>query len=161
MKKILDGIDKTLRTVLSVMIAVFTAVILISIFFRYVLNNSLVWSEQVCRYIYVWMVMLAMPVVYRAKANVAFDMLYKKCSPQLKRGIEFVTDILIGFFAGFLALQGWNYTILKGGTIITGINLPQGWMYISQPIGGVIMIFFIIEHIWFLAKARDGIIERG
>jgi TRAP-type C4-dicarboxylate transport system permease small subunit len=105
------------------------------------------------------MVMLAMPIVYRAKANVAFDMIYNKCSPRAKRLIQLITDLLIAFFAGFLALQGWNYTILKGSTIITGINIPQGWLYISQPIGGVILILFILEHILFLVKAGDGKIE--
>ena len=82
-----------------------------------------------------------------------------ECSPQVKRLIQIATDLLVAFFAGFLALQGWNYTIQKGATIITGINIPQGWMYISQPIGGVIMILFIIEHLLYLIKSRDGIIE--
>ena len=140
-------IDRTVRGVVSAMITVFTVVILVSIFFRYALNNSLVWSEQVCRYLYVWMVMLAMPVVYRAKGNVAFDLLYNRFSPRTKRLFHVITDLLIACFSGFLALQGLKYTILKGSTIITGINLPQGYMYVSQPIGGVIMILFVIEHI--------------
>lgn len=155
----LDWTDRTLRVILSVVIAVFTVVILVSIFFRYVLNNSLVWSEQVCRYLYVWMVMLAMPVVYRAKANVAFDLLYNKCSPRAKRVLELTTDVLVAFFAGFLALQGWRFTLLKGATIITGINIPQGWLYVSQPIGGVITILFACEHILHLVKTREGLVE--
>ena len=155
----MDWVDKVLRVVVSIVIAVFTIVILVSIFFRYVLNNSLVWAEQVCRYLYVWMVMLAMPIVYRAKANVAFDLLYNRLTPQLKRLFHLLSDLLIGCFAGFLALQGLRYTILKGATIITGINIPQGWMYVSQPIGGLVTILFVVEHIVFLSKAKDGLVE--
>ena len=154
-------IDKTVRVVVSAMIAVFTVVILVSIFFRYVLNDSLVWSEQVCRYLYVWMVMLGMPVVYREKGNVAFDLLYNKFSPRVKRLFHVTTDLLIACFSGFLALQGLKYTILKGSTIITGINLPQGYLYVSQSIGGVIMILFVIEHIISQTKVSDEKVEEG
>jgi TRAP-type transport system small permease protein len=154
-------IDKTVRVIVSAMILVFTVVILVSIFFRYVLNNSLVWSEQVCRYLYVWMVMLGMPVVYRAKGNVAFDLLYNRFSPRIKRLFHVITDLLIACFSGFLALQGFKYTILKGSTIITGINLPQGYLYISQTIGGVIMILFVIEHIISEMKVSDDKVEEG
>jgi TRAP-type C4-dicarboxylate transport system permease small subunit len=154
-------IDKTVRVVVSSMITVFTVVILVSIFFRYVLNNSLVWSEQVCRYLYVWMVMLGMPVVYRAKGNVAFDLLYNRFSPRIKRLFHVITDLLIACFSGFLALQGLKYTILKGSTIITGINLPQGYLYVSQPIGGVILILFVIEHIISTMKISDDKVEEG
>jgi len=155
----LSWIDRVLRAVLIVVIAVFTVVILVSIFFRYVLNNSLVWSEQVCRYLYVWMVMLAMPVVYRAKANVAFALIYNKCSPRTRRLLELMTDAVIGFFAGFLALQGWKFTVQKGATIITGVNIPQGWLYVSQPIGGVITILFVLEHAVSLLKSGDGLVQ--
>jgi TRAP-type C4-dicarboxylate transport system permease small subunit len=72
-----------------------------------------------------------------------------------------ITDLLIACFSGFLALQGLKYTILKGSTIITGINLPQGYMYVSQPIGGVIMILFVIEHIISQTKISDDKIEEG
>ena len=154
-------IDITVRVVVSAMITVFTVVILVSIFFRYVLNNSLVWSEQVCRYLYVWMVMLGMPVVYRAKGNVAFDLLYNKFSPRVKRLFHVITDLLIACFSGFLALQGLKYTILKGSTIITGIDIPQGYLYVSQPIGGVIMILFVIEHIISEMKVSDHRVEEG
>jgi len=154
-------IDKTVRVVVSAMISIFTVVILVSIFFRYVLNDSLVWSEQVCRYLYVWMVMLGMPVVYRAKGNVAFDLFYNRFSPRVKRLFHVITDLLIACFSGFLALQGLKYTILKGSTIITGINIPQGYLYVSQPIGGVIMIFFVIEHIISQTKVSDDMVGEG
>lgn len=154
-------IDTTVRVIVSTMILVFTVVILVSIFFRYVLNDSLVWSEQVCRYLYVWMVMLGMPIVYRAKGNVAFDLFYNKFSTRIKQLFHVITDLLIACFSGFLALQGLKYTILKGSTIITGINLPQGYLYVSQTIGGVIMILFVIEHIIFEVKAGDGKVEEG
>lgn len=154
-------IDRTVRVIVSTMILVFTVVILVSIFFRYVLNDSLVWSEQVCRYLYVWMVMLGMPIVYRAKGNVAFDLFYNKFSTRIKHLFHVITDLLIACFSGFLALQGLKYTILKGSTIITGINLPQGYLYVSQTIGGVIMILFVIEHIIFEVKAGDDKVEEG
>lgn len=161
MHNIMHRIDTTVRVVVSTMIAVFTVVILVSIFFRYVLNNSLVWSEQVCRYLYVWMVMLGMPVVYRVKGNVAFDLLYNRFSKRTKRLFHVITDLLIACFAGFLALQGLKYTLLKGATIITGINIPQGYLYVSQPIGGVIMILFVIEHIISEINGRDDNVEEG
>ena len=154
-------IDSTVRVIVSTMIAVFTVVILVSIFFRYVLNDSLVWSEQVCRYLYVWMVMLGMPVVYRVKGNVAFDLIYNRFSPQTKRLFHVITDLLIACFAGFLALQGLKYTLLKGSTIITGINIPQGYLYVSQPIGGVIMILFVIEHIISEMQVSNHKVEEG
>ena len=47
------------------LIALMMIVILIQVFFRYVLNNSLVWPEETARFLMVWMTFIAAPIAYR------------------------------------------------------------------------------------------------
>jgi len=56
-------------------VAVMTASILVQVFCRYVLNDSLPWSEELARYLMVWMTFLTLPVVSRTKQHAALDII--------------------------------------------------------------------------------------
>jgi len=62
-----------------------TIVVAVQVFFRYVLNQSLFWSEELARFLLVWLTFLGASSAYYRKVNPGVDFLYAKLPPLLKK----------------------------------------------------------------------------
>jgi len=145
--KIMDIICEIYRIICMALMAAFVVIVLISIFYRYVLNNSIMWSEQVCRYLFVWMIMFGAPVVFRKRLDVSFDLIVKKLPEKLQTAIVILMDAGVAFLGVFMGYQGQTYCLMHGEKILAGIEIPQWMMYISQPVCGYTLALFCLEAI--------------
>ena len=62
-----------------------TVIVAVQVFFRYVLNQSLFWSEELARYLLVWLSFLGASVAYRRKAHPGIDILQAKMPVKLQQ----------------------------------------------------------------------------
>ncbi len=136
---------RVLRLVCTVLIAAFVVIVLTAVFFRYVVNDSLTWGEQVARYLFIWMIMLGMPILYHEKANVSFDMLLAKLSARKQRVVGVVLDGLVVAFAIFMSVQAIAYIGKVGGNVLEGLGIPQWMVIVAQPIGGLLLALVALE----------------
>jgi TRAP-type C4-dicarboxylate transport system permease small subunit len=73
--------------VISVLaLAIMVCLILGQVFFRYVINDALNWSEEAARFGMIWMTGLMAPLAYRLGGFVAIDML-RRALPRLLAGL--------------------------------------------------------------------------
>jgi TRAP-type C4-dicarboxylate transport system permease small subunit len=63
------------------------------VFFRYVLNQSLFWSEELARFLLVWLTFLGATVAYRRKAHPGIDVLYSRMPPELQKTAVILTHL--------------------------------------------------------------------
>ncbi len=145
--KVLDGIQAVCKWIMIVSMFAFTAVIIVSVFFRYVLENSLTWSEQVSRFLFVWVIMLGIPIIYREKIATDLDLVTEHFPPIIRQVVAILMDILIGVFAVYYGNAGLRYTIKAGKNIFQGLNIPSGYIYASEVACGAILLLFVFERI--------------
>src|SRR3546814_1623691 len=72
---VLSAVDRVSMAVVTVCMAVLTTVLLLQVFFRYVLNDSIDWGWDVPRVCFIWMVLLSIPLGIRNNAHVGIDLL--------------------------------------------------------------------------------------
>ncbi len=60
-------------------------VVAVQVFFRYVLNQSLFWSEELARFLLVWLTFFGASVAYYRQANPGIDFLYSRMSPSIRK----------------------------------------------------------------------------
>jgi TRAP-type C4-dicarboxylate transport system permease small subunit len=150
--KFLDFIQFVFKWAMIIAMFTFTAVIIVSVFYRYVLENSLTWSEQVARFLFVWVIMMGVPVIYRDKTATYLDLLVDLFPPVPKQITAIIMDILIAIFGGFYGYCGLRYTIKAGATIFQGLNIPAGYIYASEIVCGVVVVLVAIESIYYSSK---------
>lgn len=150
--KALDWIQTVFKWAMIVSMFTFTVVIIVSVFYRYVLENSLTWSEQVARFLFVWVIMMGVPVIYRDKTATYLDLLVDLFPPVPKQITAIVMDVLIAVFGGFYGYCGLRYTIKAGATIFQGLNIPAGYIYASEVVCGVAVVLVAIESIYYRSK---------
>lgn len=153
MKKIFDGLEKTLRVICYVLFAAFHIMVFIQVFTRYVLGNSLAWTEQAARYLFLWMIMLFVPVVTRGMDNLSFDVILGKLPAKVKDITLMVSDSLIGLFAGYWCYWSYMLCTLSRGRMFQGLHIPKNWVYAAQPVGAFLLCIFSAEIVINRIKA--------
>ncbi|MDH3566449.1 MAG: TRAP transporter small permease, partial [Desulfobacteraceae bacterium] len=68
-------------------------IVAVQVFFRYVLNHSLFWSEELARFLLVWLTFLGASVAYYRKANPGIDILYSRMSPSIRKASALLIHI--------------------------------------------------------------------
>ena len=145
-------IDRWIDTFLAFLIIGMTRVVSISVFYRYVLNHPLSWSEEITRLMIVWLSFVGAYMAMRENKHIGFDLLISKFSPRARTFVALIGNLLILVFLLVVFWEGIAFSreFLNVGMPYT--NLPAGWLYYSVfPVSGALMIlqtFLSIRDLW-------------
>lgn len=145
--KILDAIQAIFKWVIIFAMAAFTIIIIVSVFYRYVLTDPITWAEQAARFLFVWVIMLGIPVYYRMRLATNFDLVVEKIPPVPRKIIAIIMDVMVGLFAVYYGYSGLSYTITAGRSIFQGLGLPSGCIYISEVVCSAYLLLCVIETV--------------
>ena len=145
--KILDIIQQIYKWIIIFAMAVFSVVIIASVFWRYFLRNPFTWAEQLSRFLFVWTIMLGIPVYYRVGLATYLDLLVEKFPTTLKQIVSIAMDILVGFFAVYYGYSGLLYVTQSGSSIFQGLGIPSGCVYASELACSAYLILCVIESV--------------
>ncbi len=151
----LDRIIERFQTYLSV--ALFASVISIvfaSVIFRYVLNNSLVWGEEVLRFLAIWLIIVGSSLTVREDRHVAIDVLQSVVSNKRAKMIFYIITRITAALFLIILLPGSIELIQKSSNSIANtVPITYFWVYLSFPVGAVLMILSFISIIPRQVKA--------
>lgn len=154
--KALDMLERIIRVICGVLVAGFSALTLIQVIMRYVFSAPIWWSEQACRYMFIWMLMLYVPLIVRHGQNLGFDLLVNRLNEKAQSVMLLICEILIGAFGGFFCVYSIQLCQRFSGRFMDGLHVPASFMYGSEAVcGGLILLFsleVVINHICKLAK---------
>ena len=101
-----DLVEQAGRYLGLTLIGVMTLVILYQVFMRYVLNDPPTWSEEISRFMMVWMTFLVAPIAYRRGMNVAIETLSRYLTGRIQAALQLVLNALIVYFMIEYAAEG-------------------------------------------------------
>ena len=88
--KLSTGINRTVEYLLFGMGLGMTLLVAAQVLLRYVFNHSIFWSEELSRFLLVWLTFLGASVVYYRGAHACVDFLYTRFGPQSRRAMNIV-----------------------------------------------------------------------
>ena len=145
MDKIENALYKVLSYICGILIFAMTVLIFSQVVCRYVMNNSLTWSEELGRYIFVWITFIGLPVALKAKAHVALDLLLKKVHGKTYLILLTINAIFTSILSIVIFYSGLKLVLLGVGQISSAIQLPMQYVYIVIPFSGLLLLFFTIR----------------
>lgn len=132
---VLGAIDRVVSWVIIVAMAVLTFVVVLQVFFRYVLNNSLVWGWDVPRLCFIWVVLLSIPLGIRYNAHVGIDLVFNLFPDRTQRFVRIVNALFMlllasvaGYWGAILAFDTWDQAM-------PGLQLSVGLFYVALFVG--------------------------
>src|SRR5689334_9915251 len=130
-------------------------IVFLQFFTRYVLNDSLSWTEEIARYGLMWLAFIGGAVVTRKKAHIAVELLSNLMKPSPLRSalLALVDFITLGFMA---LLAYFSVTIIERmhAQTMTVVELPMSIVYGGVGLGCFLMLVRQIQVVW--RNARNG-----
>lgn len=136
-------IDRSIETVAVLTLLGCCLLAVTQVVFRYVLNNSLPWPEEVARLGFVWVVFLGMAMGVHRDAHLRIDQIDKLTS---RLGLGFPVAVRVIFIAaGCAALVHHGYQLAERSMGFTpAMRLPIAWLYAAVPAGAVLGLIFLV-----------------
>jgi TRAP-type C4-dicarboxylate transport system permease small subunit len=145
---VVKGIDTVLCRLLAIILAAMTGIIFTQVFSRYILNYSFSWSEEVSRYLFLWLIFAGLPTLIYRNAMTAFDMVIKKLSGMSKKAAAALIAIGNLSFLVLLTMGSIPLVQRQFSQMATSIPIPIGLVYMIMPISGVLSIIVTIERLF-------------
>lgn len=125
------------------------ATILAQIIARFVFNASLVWSEELARYLLVWSVMIGTAVAYRRAEHIAVVILAERLGPGLLTALSRLVNCIVGGFSLVLLYQSALLTMrtFERSQLSTAMQLEMGWVYLAIPVGALLLVLVSLEKL--------------
>jgi len=157
MAKLENVIVKILYFACAFLMLVMASVVTAQVVSRYVFGDPFTWTEELARYVFVWLSMLGMAIGVKYGAHIALDLLEKKLRGVSWKILIAVNQLLILAFGVFLTYSGFK--LMQVGTRQTSpsLSLPMEWVYVVIPVSGLLIIFFVaIETVRKLKRQESG-----
>ena len=129
------------------LVALMTVIVILGVFFRYVLNDSLTWVEDVALIMMVTTAFIVAPFAYRSGSNVAIELFVSPLPAIAVRVLRLVINMLVlwivyrYFFESLtLVARGW-------GIRVNTVPIPWAYPYMIVPVAFVAMASVAVELI--------------
>lgn len=151
-KKLLDTLQAITEYLLFFMIAVMVVVVFAQVFCRFVLKASLPWSEEMSRYIMVWISMLGASIGIRRKGHVGVEAVVMLLPGGLKKIASMITTFVAAcFFVGMI-----YFGVKICGIVVSqespAMEISMAIPYSALVAGGLLMLLYSLEE---LAGIKD------
>lgn len=142
-----------------ILIAV-TVLNLVAVFMRYVMLDSLSWSEEIMRYGSVWLTFLAAAAASYHAEHLSLDLMRFRGSERVQRLHETALHLLASVFAATILWQGVRYCIKNGMQTAPTTGMPMLWIYGAIAVGGGLMLIAELSKSWDAFTGRLDAIDR-
>jgi TRAP-type transport system small permease protein len=155
MHKVLGRIVAVVEWFAVSLLAGLAVLVCLGVFFRYVLNSSLVWYDEFASYMLVWLTFYGCVVVDYQRRHIGFDLMVEKLAPTARRVVDVVGELAVLGFQFVLFYYGWVLTERMGDE--TAISLPWikvTWISSVLPITGGMLLLISLWRLVGLLSGR-------
>lgn len=138
-KRSLSIADKVLVFILGLIVVI----MFLQVFFRYALNNSLTWTEEITRFLFIWLVFLGTVINIRDRWNIGVDLLASLLPESYTRPLLMFDQLLVLAFLIFLVTSGFTWVFYSHGAYSSAVALPINLaLYGALPITSVLGCYY-------------------
>ncbi len=130
MAKAQKGAEYFAGLILMVMVAVVFA----NVICRFVLNASLAWSEEIARFLFIWIVFIGSFFAYLTNDHLGLDLVVKAAPPKVAAWINVVADLLVVTSLVIVTWGGYSITVDNWTWLSPATSIPYGYVNIIVPL---------------------------
>ena len=148
MKQFTQTYYRFLQHILTFMLVLLVIPVLIQIFSRFIpFIPRLIWTEEIARFAFVWIIMIGSSIAVRDKTHFFVDIL-----PKMPRKSEGIFQLILMIFMLLLALVfilgGYMFTKFGSTQHSEIAGLPMIAIYIAWPLAGLSWVLFLLEQLY-------------
>lgn len=150
MKQIRSQLDKIIELLLVSILSAMVINVLWQIITRYFSASPSSFSDELARYLMIWLGLIGSAYVSGKKEHVSIDYFLKKLNHKKRVLLNRTIGFIILFFAFFVMIIGGGHLVfitIKLEQLSPSLQIPLGFVYSAIPLSGLIIIFYQISNI--------------
>jgi TRAP-type C4-dicarboxylate transport system permease small subunit len=157
MRTTLSLLHRLLNWLLALSVAILIIPVLLQIFSRYVgFIPRYIWTEEMARFCFIWMIMLGAMIGVREGTHFDVDLL-PNVSRRVHLALRIVMHAAILVFALIFLYYGYQFTqeAVQGERTSELADLPLWLIFIAWPLAGLMWVLFTAERLlteWRMAR---------
>src|SRR5215831_9665048 len=159
--KAMDALYLACVLVAGSALVLISAVIPWAVYTRYVLNQAASWPEPMAVLLTIVLTFFGAAACYRRRLHMNVSFFVAMLPPRLRRIADLIAELLVALFALFMVVWGaklveatWHNTIADFPALSVGVT------YLPIPLGGAILLLFVVEHVIGAAQQTTPLSER-
>lgn len=141
-------------------VAVLIAILLLlsyQVIMRFVFHNTNSWSEELARYLFIWLVYLSAAYAIYKNAHIKIDAVKSLYPKKIRKYIPIFGNVIFLIYAVAVTILSFGYCsdIFASHQVSMGMGVTMAYMYASIPVGHAFMSIRLVQLICKLIKNPD------
>ena len=141
-------LDRIAQAVTAILLASILVIMSVQVFFRYILNFSFFWSEELVRYLFFWTAFLGGATAFKRGDHLVADILINYLKGPMRKIILFAADFVIMTTLIVLLYYGAKLTLAVMPSASIALNISMAIPYGIIPIGSLLMLIHHLAYIY-------------
>ncbi len=146
LRRLSDGLNLVAEYAVAALMVVMVVVVAAQVFSRHVAFHSLSWSEELSRYVLIWVTFLGASAGVKRKAHFGVQAITYFLPPRLRPTLTALTYLLAAAVFLVMVYFGWQNAQVVSRQVSPAMQLPMHYVYISIPVSGLVMLIHVLEQ---------------
>lgn len=156
-KVVFYKLDGTLKWILTLLFGTMSLIIFLQVIFRYIFKSPLAWSEELARYIFVWITFIGGAAAAIKGKHIGMEMFQDKLPNKLKKYAKLTASLITSVFFGITFFYTFTIIGKMMNQTSPAMGLPIGYPYLGIVIGSFIMcIWYVFSALLYLKGREEG-----
>jgi TRAP-type C4-dicarboxylate transport system permease small subunit len=141
------------------MLALTTAIFLVicfAVFSRYILNYVPSWSEEVPRYLLVWITYLGAALAVNYQEHISLDVFFNLMPARARLPARLLLNLLVGLVGLIMLVFGVGLVRSFGDDLMESIPVPNVLLYLAMPVSGSMIVLYVVRQEARIVQALRG-----
>lgn len=124
--------------------------VLLGVFSRKILGDQIRWTEELARFLLVWISFLGGAIAYIDDKHLGVDLLVERFEMQAQRLSRVITHGLVFAFSLFVMGVGGTQLVLDrfgAGQLMPALQIDKAWFYMAVPTSGYLIALFALGNV--------------
>ena len=134
-----------LEVAVSTILVALVTVTFAQVVFRYLLQTSLSWSEELARFLLMWLACLAGAYAFKTRSHFALRFVVDRFSPPAQKAIGAMVTLIVVTFLAVFAYQSFRFTLEVRDMLSPAMQISMAIPYSSACVGSLLAIYYVVR----------------
>ena len=140
-------LNKIIEYGLIISLALLSIIVSLEVFSRYFFKISLLWSTDINRFLFIYLVFLGAVIGVRDQSHLNIDVLTKKFPKKLQKLLNIIINLIILVFLIILVIAGLIFVLSSITQVTPYLRISISYYYLAIPLSAIVMIYFLFFHL--------------
>jgi TRAP-type C4-dicarboxylate transport system permease small subunit len=153
-QRLIDQVCRLFSFLMVLFLALMVVMVFGNVVLRYGFNSGITVSEELSRWLFVWMTFLGALVALRSHGHLGSDSLVSRLPVAGKKICLGLTHLIMLYMCWLMFRGGWQQTVINAGTTSAVMEVSMAWFYASGVVFAALAFLIIAHDFWKLVSGR-------